>query len=46
MNREVGERVIYQGEVFYIESCYNNGVYLIGNKDSFADLVIEEDLDD
>jgi hypothetical protein len=34
-----GDRVRYQGKVWSIEKDYGNGVYFLGRKDAFCDMV-------
>ena len=40
----VGDHVIYDGVRYTIEKDYGNGVFFIGNADSFADLVNDFEL--
>lgn len=35
----LGDLVCYDGEWYRVEKDYGNDVYLIGNEDSFVDLV-------
>jgi hypothetical protein len=39
MKFQIGQQVIYQGEIWKIEKHYGNNVYLIGSDTAFCDMV-------
>ena len=38
---KIGDKVRYQGLVWSIEKDYGDGMYFLGRKDSFCDMVLD-----